>query len=169
MLKVLDTILSIVLLRKGPQDLPAGWLWLLVFMVAGYYLSVYQYQVIASVATEPMGDGKNAAFIELIIQLTTISAVLMVAGRQSRLLQTLTAAMGVSLLFSVLLLPVLQFSIASGGNRGGGFLLALVAWSLAVYGHIFKHALSITMAHGVGLAVALFIAQYLLALGLVSN
>ncbi len=159
--------MSIVLLRKGPQELPSGWLWLIVFLLASYFLNLYQYQLIADFSTEPVSDGKKVAVIDLLIQLVSISLVLMFAGRQARLAQTLTAMVGVGFLFSLLLLPILQFSLASGGTTGGGFLLALVAWSLAVDGHIFKHALSISMGRGVGLAVGLFIAQYLLALGLV--
>ena len=158
--------MSILLLRKGPQDLPGGMLWLLVFVAANYLLNLYQYSLVESMQTTtgPASDGTFPAILDILLQVLLVGIILQLAKRQARLMQTLTALFGTGLLFSLMLSPILQLSLTSGGKSGGGLLLALMAWNFAVEGNIFKHALSITMMRGVGLAIGLFFVSYFVAL-----
>ena len=165
MLKVLDTLVSILLLRKGPQDLPAGWGWLLLFIAVNYFLNLYQYSIITSLqtTTDLNTTGSWSSIQDILMQIVLVSSVLLLARQGARIIQTLTAFLGVGILFSLMLAPLLQLSLSSEGASGGGLLLALMAWSIAVEGNIFKHALSISMQRGVAIAIALFIAAYLIA------
>ncbi len=158
--------MSILLLRKGPQDLPDGRFWLLIFIFANYALNLYQFAIIKSLQTSPeMAASRNfAASLDIILQVVLVVIVLQLAKRSARINQTLTALFGTGFLLALMLSPILQLSLSSGGKSGGGLLLALMAWSFAVKGNIYKHALSISMMRGVGLAVALFFAGYFIAL-----
>jgi len=85
-------------------------------------------------------------------------AVLQVTGRAARLVQTLTALAGTGALLGLIGLPlVLQAARAhqtadqpSAATVIGW--LVLLAWSIAVQAHIFRHALS--TRYGIGLMVA---------------
>lgn len=171
MLKILDTLMSILLLRKGPQDLPGGIVWLLVFIIANYLLNLYQYAVIRSMQTssELAASGHFSATLDILLQVVLVVIVLQLAKQPTRIHQTLTALFGTGFLFALMLAPILQLSLSSNGKSGGGLLLALMAWSFAVEGNIFKHALSITMLRGVGLAIGLFFASYFIALALTNT
>jgi hypothetical protein len=85
-------------------------------------------------------------------------AVLQFAGRPARLVQTLTALAGTGALLGLMGLPLaLQAARAhqANGELAAGTVLAwlaLLAWSIAVQAHIFRHALS--TRYGVGLLVA---------------
>ncbi|MCF6226251.1 MAG: hypothetical protein L3J22_08135 [Xanthomonadales bacterium] len=166
MLKILDTLISILLLRKSPQDLPNGMFWLLVFIFANYALNLYQLAIIKSLKTssDMVVSGNFAASLDIILQVVLVVIVLQLAKRSARINQTLTALFGTGFLFALMVSPILQLSLSSDGKSGGGLLLALMAWSFAVKGNIYKHALSITMMAGVGLAVGLFFAAYFIAL-----
>ncbi len=171
MLKILDTLMSILLLRKGPQDLPGGITWLAVFIFANYLLNLYQYAIIRSMQAVPEmeASGSFAAILDILLQIVLVGIVLQLAKRSARLNQTLTAMFGTGLLFALMLSPILQLSLSSNGESGGGLLLALMAWSFAVEGNIFKHALSVTMVRGVSLAIGLFFVSYFIALALTNT
>lgn len=85
-------------------------------------------------------------------------AVLQFTGRRVRLVQTLTALAGTGALLGLVGLPlVLQAAGAHQVDDGPsaatvmGWLM-LLAWSIAVQAHIFRHALSVR--YGIGLMVA---------------
>ncbi len=158
--------MSILLLRKGPQDLPGGMLWLILFVLANYLLNLYQYSLVESMqaATDTTSNGSVPALLDILLQIVLVGIILQLAKCPARIYQTLTALFGTGLLFSLMLSPILQLSLTSGGKSGGGLLLALMAWNFAVEGNIFKHALSISMMRGVGLAIGLFFVSYFVAL-----
>ncbi|MCF6264388.1 MAG: hypothetical protein L3J24_12490 [Xanthomonadales bacterium] len=93
MLKVLDTLMSILLLRKGPQDLPDGMFWLLVFIFANYALSLYQLAIIKSLKTssDMLVSGSFVASLDIVLQVVLVVILLQLAKRSARINQTLTA------------------------------------------------------------------------------
>jgi len=109
-------------------------------------------------------SGNFAVSLDILLQLVLVVIVLLLAKRSARITQTLIALFGTGFLFALMLSPILQLSLSSDGKSGGGLLLALLAWSVAVEGNIYKNALSISMLRGVGLAIGLFFVAYFIAL-----
>jgi hypothetical protein len=79
---------------------------------------------------------------------------LQIRANPERYVQTVSALAGAGVVIGVLALPLVYslFSSASHGNADSFALFAYLmafAWLLVVYGHIYRHALSIGMAMGV--------------------
>ena len=83
------------------------------------------------------------------------------SSHRARLVQTLTALAGTGAIITLVSLPISGWFLGAGPeSREGGFaiilLLMLVAWSLAVAGHIFRHALSVPFFVGLVLAIVFY-------------
>ncbi len=91
------------------------------------------------------------------VMIVFATAVLRVAGRSERLVQTLTALAGTGVVLGVLGLPLVWQAARVAQDSGppalvvGGWLVLLV-WSVAVQAHIFRHALSTRYGYGLMLA-----------------
>lgn len=147
-------LLAIFLLRSGPQDLPAR--------SGVLILTVLVYAVLASVSISLGPSGRDPlAPVLSSIGLTCILtwAVLRTVGRQARWLQSVIALFGTSIIFRMLNLP-----LAMAGEEPSVFAVLLAFgvffWSFAVNGHIFRHAMEVSFALGVGIAVGLFALSY---------
>lgn len=143
---------GIMLLKNGPQDMPAGTLPLL--------LAVTLY-VAATGLSVSIGDGLDnpLAVVVLAVALPLVLAriVLTLRGRPARWKQTVTALFGTSGLISLLSLPLTASADASGANAVPAIAgLVLFFWSFAIDGHIWRHALDISFAAGLAVAVLLF-------------
>lgn len=161
--QTLRVTVDLLLLRRGPQDLPSNGN-LLVALGAGYFILAFA-QVRMAVATGPalvqaiLATGLLAAYIR---------AVLHTRGLPSRFAQTLAGAYAVGIVLTVLMLgptaalaPFLQNLAASGGAAGAAqppalLLLAYLVvgiWGLIAFGNIYRHALETSL--GLGVLVAL--------------
>jgi len=154
---LLNTVAGILLLRSGPQDLPYSWN-LTIFLVAAYLaLGVYTGQ--------QLGD-ENAAGTSLAVstlQFTAVAVMIYVRKHAARLPQTLAALAAVGIILGSLSYMIL--SQANPGQQQPVLALAwfgIFIWSLLVDGHIYRHALAVTMAQGVLIAVLLLAATYVL-------
>lgn len=163
LVQTLRTTVDILLLRRGPQDMPPNWNML--GLLAALYLVVHlgQALTIASLSSALLqavvATGLLALYARVALQLR---------DRLARFAQTLSALFAVGILATIVLLgptaamgPVLQQMAEGGANQmvQPPPLLALLAaivvsiWLLVANAHIFRHALDVPM--GLGVLVAL--------------
>jgi len=157
---------QIALLRRGPQDLPASLL-LLVLTVAGYLCVNF---VCASVLP-PDRRWREWLLVDTLFILVWYVALLRLLGRSERILQTTTAVFG----FQAVLSPLL---IASGwllrrfGEDGtwqvpitcAGLLLFI--WLIAANSHVVRAALEWSVAPSVALVILQTLASWLVQVAL---
>lgn len=142
MLEFARVFLNIVLLRRGPQDLPASTL-LLALLIAT--------AVLANLAVALAFDLDVAlilmrALVDAALGLLLTAAVLSVAGKPHRFLQSSTAMVGAGLVIAPI--GVLLFAIE---RPYGGFANhpdwlrffegAYEAWDILIVGHVYRMAL----------------------------
>jgi len=149
---------DIVLLRRGPRDLPAAWGLLATAAGASFAVEfamiAHRYGALAALA--------HATF-DLALTVALFSALLALRGQGHRLLQTLTALFGIDALLS---LPLALLSLTAGGDGqhllAGLLFLALLAWNLLVIGHIVRVALDVPLLNGVAVAMSFTILSILI-------
>ncbi|MDX1459725.1 MAG: hypothetical protein R3348_01595 [Xanthomonadales bacterium] len=153
----LQILFDILRLRRGPQDLPASWTF------AGIMLGIY---LVFGVYTGQALDSENPASTGLAIaalQFTAVAVLLTLRKFPERLPQTLSALAGVGIILGVL---SFAFLVQADPNRQQPVLamawFAVFFWSLVVDGHIYRHALSISMQQGILVAVLLLAASYVM-------
>ncbi|MCP1675095.1 peptidoglycan/LPS O-acetylase OafA/YrhL [Natronocella acetinitrilica] len=163
MLQPLETLLRVCWFRAGPQDLPYSREWLILLVVAATALSVVSLQLLPE---EDNGFGRVLLHTALGLGVPWI--LLQLRGRLNRYVQTASAMFGTSLLLTLFVLPPL---FALGGSPGEPVVwaaywwLAVVIWSVAVMGHIMRHALDLPLSAGVVIALlyyglSLFLNQF---------
>jgi len=148
--------LEICLYQKGPQDVPAS--------AALFYLMVLAYFAIGAVVLGMQTGwliGIAQAVVELMLVLGFIWGLLALSRKPARFQQTATALLGSDTLISVAALPLL-LSVKAAPQTAFPYvlLMGLMIWSMAVTGHILRHALSKPLSLGIGLAVLYFLATY---------
>ncbi len=167
---LLGTLFGLMRLRAGPQDLPHSPTLLAAAVVASVALDHYAARTLGG-ATDGL---VTRAALALAVGLGLPYLILEVAGRRARFVQTATAITATSLLFALLVLPVIAVvgklpedpsEITAGQMLFGWLSLALLVWKLVVQGSIFRHALEVPLRQGVMLAVALMLVE--LAAGVV--
>jgi hypothetical protein len=136
---LVDPFVKLCLLRRNPQDLPTSRS-LLNAALAGYFL------ISAVLGMRAYGLPRSLlqAGVEVAILILYTRMLLTISARPERIVQTLSALAGSGLLLGIAALP-LSVLVPSGDALAGLpalAYLALMVWSLIVYGHIFRHALS---------------------------
>ncbi|MGH8499848.1 MAG: hypothetical protein ACRERV_13745, partial [Methylococcales bacterium] len=82
-------------------------------------------------------------------------------GKTIRFQQTLIALLGADTLISLTALPFLIWiSLNQGFGLAYYILLGSMFWSVAVVGHIIRHALSSPYLFGLGLSILYFLASF---------
>jgi hypothetical protein len=148
--------LAICLYQKGPQDVPAS--------ATLFYLMVLAYFAVGAIVLG-MQTGWLIGIVQAVVELGLVLGFiwgLLALGRKSvRFQQTATALLGSDTLISVVALPLL-LSVKVGSQAAFPYVLlvGLMIWSMAVTGHILRHALSKPLSFGIGLAVLYFLATY---------
>lgn len=156
---LLSNLVAIVLLRRGPQDLPASQ------AVLGGLAAVY-----VLIGTLVIGPRVGDLMVALAQNVTDMAVLFLytwgllgMAGRPERVTQTLSAIVGANVLFSLIAWPLMlalppmdaETAVAPGGV--GMLLLAVLFWNLAVVGQIYRHALSLRVGLGVLAALGYFV------------
>lgn len=149
---------AICLFQKGPQDLPASrllWRTMLAFaFLSGIIsLSLSQGDVLTAVLFE-LGDLALVSYFVL--------HVLEAQRKRSRFVQATTAIYGTTALLNFVSIPVLILihSATKGAwaaDLGLILFLGVVAWSVAVLGHIFRHAFDVPAIAGAMISFLYFI------------
>lgn len=160
--QLVQTLSRLMLLRAGPQDLPA-WPLLLHAGVALYLISAMARMLLlndllAAFAQGLLGVGVLWAYTRMVLRSR---------GKPERLTQTLSALLLCGALIGLLMLgplstlvPALETAAAGGeldpaqAPAGAAWLwLMLALWGLFLAGHIYRHALDASL--GMGILVAL--------------
>ncbi len=162
MREVIRLFVQIALLRRGPQDLPASML-LLVLTVIGYTVV----NVVVSTLLPPASAWNAQLLVDVLFTLAWYIGVLRLLGRPERTVQTVTAVFGLQAVVSPLLIASewlmrrfgqdsdWQLPIAASG-------LVLVIWLIAALSHVVKAALEWSTAASVALVILQIAAAQLL-------
>ena len=143
-------------MRLGPQDLPTSNLLMVMVLLSHTITSI----LLSTVHLE-IGPSLLSGVIDTAL-LCALTATLLYATRlQVRLTQTLSALAGTGTLLGLVALPISSWLHAA--QAGGSetvtpalILLMLVGWSLAVMGHILRHALSTMLILGLVIASVMY-------------
>lgn len=159
MSELLLALRNLCLLRIGPQDLPFSQA--LLGTVVGLNLLL---DAATGLLLGKPGMALAASLISLVVILGGVWLLLKMRDLEARFVQAALAVCAAALLFSVLAVPI-QLAMAplpddlaklSDAQSMGMMLLAgLGGWSLAVTGHILRHALERSFLAGLLLALAL--------------
>lgn len=166
MREVLKLFAQILLLRRGPQDLPASGLLLVLTVVA--YVVV---NCVFSYLFPPAREWPALLLIDVGFLLLWNALLLKAAGRPERTLQTTTAVFGYQLLLSPLLV-ILQWLAQRlhGDPTWEGPMVAaglvLLVWVVAANSRIVSAALEWSITAGVALVIVQTLAEELLQLTL---
>lgn len=154
---------DICLFKKGPQDVPASTLLLGLVVAANLGLGL-------ALSWPDLG------WIEAVLQSVTgalalggfVWAALMLSRKSQRILQTAIAAFGCDTFVSAIAFPLLVWSQIDPDMKGavGLPLMVLMLWQISAIGHILRHALSVPLAVGLGLALAYTAISYSLIMTL---
>ena len=149
---LLARLTGIVLLRLGPQDLPAG--------TAPVTVAMLLYLLATGITMSLGQTPDNAAgmlIIAIVLPLVLVRLVLALRQCPERWAQTVTALFGTSAILTAISLPL---ATLAGHDEPPviAVLISLVifAWSFAVDAHIWRHALNVGYATGLAVAVVLF-------------
>jgi hypothetical protein len=166
MREVLKLFAQILLLRRGPQDLPASGLLLVLTVVA--------YVVVNSVFSSvfpPAPEWPSLLLVDVGFLLLWNALLMKAAGRPERTLQTTTAVFGYQLLLSPLLVilqwlaqrfhgdPTWEGPVVAAG-------LVLLVWVVAANSRIVSAALEWSITAAVALVIVQTLAEELLQLTL---
>lgn len=140
------TIFKILVFQKGPDVLPASHfllgLLLLLNLGVGIASFMVQFDLLGAIMRTLADMSISIAFVYLL---------LLGASKSARALQTISAMLGVSIVLNVVSLPLLLMVSSEQLSLGASamFLYIIFCWHIAVMGHIFRHALSISLPAGV--------------------
>ncbi|MGR9105866.1 MAG: hypothetical protein ACU843_02945 [Gammaproteobacteria bacterium] len=156
MLLILKRFLDICLFRCGPQDLPSSAFFLILVFIANTVVGLIILSMEAPLASAV------PQFLVSIVLLAGFSWILLaLSGKSARFRQTLTALLGADTVISLAALPFL-ISISTNHSLGWPYyvLLSSMFWSIAVVGHIIRHALSSSYLYGLGLSILYFMGSF---------
>lgn len=146
--------------RQGPQALPSALVFTVLLALVNLLLGVVAHLSLGTDEGVSAGHAFGLMLFRLAVATTFVAVVLSLRGLSARANQTLSALFGTGIIFTLLVLPLLV--LIGGGAQGPGLALVyfgLLTWSLAVDGHIFRHAVNGSMVLGALLAVTLFVLQ----------
>ncbi len=140
-------------LRAGPQTLPSSPFLLGLMLGLHFVLGV-----LLSIFDMTMPDALLLAASGTLLLLVFIYLLLAVTKKGSRFLQTVTAVAGCEVLLGVFILPVVVWFYSGAEQVFAGLLsLLIVFWSVAIMAHILRHALEVSIATGIPLAIGYLI------------
>ena len=172
---VAQRLVQIMTLKAGPQDLPASY-GLLQFSAAAFLLfAILRMQTVAS-----FWEALLQAILSLVVLFFYVRSLLNWRGTPERLTQTLSglllsgAFIGALLLFPLRALKPVLLAVAENPEiapanlqvpAGAAYAWAGISlWGIIVSGHIFRHALGVSL----GLGVAATLMYEFLLVGLVA-
>ena len=166
MKEIIRLFTQIALLRRGPQDLPASML-LLVLTITGYLCVNFQ----VSSALPPDEDWQGPLLVDALFTLVWYVALLRLLGRPERMLQTVTAVFGFQTVLSPLLIACTWLMRRIGEDAAWQLPvtcagLLLLAWLIAANSHVLKAALEWPGPASVALVILQMVAAWLLVFAL---
>ena len=168
----LPILRDILLLRRGPQDLPYSTQLLTSIAAAGV--------VVQACAGAILLDASAAivllsAFVSVLLTLLALNLLLGVRRLRNRFVQSATALLGCNLVFAIISIPAVLILPAKPTAPEQMPLLALLfaplalacaIWQIAVNAHILRHSLDIPFWGGIAMVLLwAFIAAALASVG----
>lgn len=157
---IVRPFVEICFLRRAPQDLPDSTILLAIMLVAHTVTSILLNAVVL--------DGWSAllaGFTDTLLVSILTGSILYLHSFTARIAQTLSAMTGTGAIISLAAIPL--FTWHAGAQQSGSanpiaalLVFVIVAWSLAVSGHILRHALSVPYVLGIVVAVAFYGISY---------
>ena len=149
---VAQNLLSIMLLRKGPQDLPYS-LSLLKMMTFLYLASGVM--VLATAMTT--GQALANMVLDAAVLFAFSYVCLSLLGFRARFVQTVSALAGIGIVYHVLAWPLfIQLHGVQSGQQGvtiaALLMLLLISWQVLVFAHVFRHAMQLSMGRALALS-----------------
>jgi hypothetical protein len=148
-------MLEILLLRRGPQDLPAD------FPVLGFWMGASLFSgVLVAAPQHGFAPSLLLGALDLLVLYLFVLALLRVKDASTgRWLQTYTALVGVSAVLGLVMTALLwvvppDFENGSVPAPAMVLYLGLVVWLLLAFGHVFQKALDLGLRM-TGVAIAL--------------
>ena len=152
----LQKLLALMILKAAPQDLPYS------KQIVALFAAAYIFSGLAVLQTTLNPDDMFAGLLlGLAIHVVFTYSILRALNRGARLVQTLSAILGVGILFNLLSWPMLsvfadETSAESLKASMSLLFLLLISWEVLVKAHIFRHALEIKMFSALALSFSLF-------------
>jgi hypothetical protein len=138
---------DIACLRRGPEELPVSWGWLLATIVAQAALGLVIASILPPLPPTPGVEDHSLAWLtlEVMVLLLWGRAILQVVGRPERFLQTMTAVFGVHLVLKPMLVTASWAARYLEKNSGGATTAELVAialsmWTVVVLARVLRSA-----------------------------
>ncbi len=150
-------------LQKGPEDVPASGALFAVLLLLSLFLDLVSTRL--SIPEIRLFEILLLVIIANAGILSLTAMLLQLLGYAQRILQTLTAMLGVSILITIPAMPVLLALQTRMDDPGGWgvMLLLLEVWHLVISAHIFRRALSISPLLGLMLAIGYKLLGYQIA------
>jgi hypothetical protein len=155
--QLLRVYIDIILLRRGPQDLPASQFLLLSVLLLYLLSGLVLFLIHVPTVSRALGELTVAVLLEAGFFLVLLAF----SGKIARARQTLGALWGTGAILTVAGLPLHLWmralpEAATGVALPGIGLLLLLILSLVVAGHILREALEIPLPGGILLVLAEF-------------
>jgi hypothetical protein len=167
---LLALLRDLLLMRRGPQDLPYS----PPLLAALCVLSVLVDHALAAALVEGGAPTLRVLFsLSVLVGLPALA--LAMANLSARWVQTATALVATGIVFSLFALPIVSgvgelpedpSKLTRSQMVFAWLSMALLAWQVAVKGSIFRHALGVPLRAGVLLAIAFFAIELVLGIAL---
>lgn len=159
MFALVYTLFDIIRLRKGPDAIPHSVLLFAMTVALWLFASVAMTVTSPELDTDSFLPGIGVAVAALFCYV----ALIMLAGKAPRLLQTMTAIIGCGALLSILVVAVDIFVAPFVGENLASLIVMLILfWSVPVEGHIIARAIDRHWYVGIVAAMAVFVFQLFL-------
>ena len=176
---VVEVFRDLILLRRGPQDLPYSTQLLATLAVACIVV-----QAVARTIPTPVGLGESflSTLLETLLELAALRLVLRLRDLGSRFVQASSGLVGCNLIFTLINIPVaLAFGklpleagrlvpeqVTPTQMLLSPLILALGIWQLAAVANVLRHSLNLSFAGGIAVVFG-WIALLSLLLGLIAG
>lgn len=163
MLALLETILDIIRLRKGPDAIPHSMFLLVVVVACWLFVDVLGGLVV------PQFGGLSASGLAItLLGLVIFAMMATLDGKNARMLRMLTAMVGCGAVFGFVLTLVLAVALRFQQAQPVPLLALLLVWSVTLFsvvvdGHILSRTLERPRIHGVIAAFVVFALQFYLS------
>jgi len=164
---VVEIFRDLVLLRRGPQDLPYS-----NQLLAALAIACTVAQAVARAIPVPIGLGESflSTLIETMLVLAALRLALRTRNLGSRFVQAASGLLGCNLIFTVINLPVAlafgKIPLEAGRLMPehatttqmllSPLILALGIWQLAATANVLRHSLNLSLAGGIAVIFGWF-------------
>jgi hypothetical protein len=153
---ILKTFLDVIMLRKGPEDIPRSTLLLVIAVV----MIIFSQLLLHVLVETTYNSDLLLEFATELVKVASYVAVLFASGFIGRIAQTMTAIIGCTAMMVLLFVAIfVVFRPFIGADPAGAIAWLVTPWLILVEGHIIARAIQQHWFTGIAIAVAIFIVQ----------